>query len=585
MSWRRKARSFLLIALINALIIVGALSLWTWKYRRGLLLSAPRLKALSLKSGIPVAVLHGLASFEVDGARRDFRALPQSAPGAVRIGAFGDSFTFGAEVKAGLSFPSLLQEQFRKDGFTNVEVINFGSSGLSFGESTHLWETFGRDYSLDFIVLGPMGLFFDREMTFNHFFEAFPDAIHGRYVLERGELRWWEPLGKLTEEDRIAEYLRLLPRWSYLRYDRNPPLVIRALTPAGRVVRNPFYFSSSTPAEEADQLYPALLRRWASGGSQVIFTQMDSAMVRYADGLRDQLVAIEVGGVLRSFADRRTQSHLSGVANDRFAHIVHDVLLDRQPALVEEIAQEPPPGPPAAGKPLVDFDRADVYVGEQFAGILAYAKVQQFDGKDDPVDFHRDAVRSLLFFHAADSPISGVAVTGRLPLRDGLSVEADLTCGEERIHKTLGAVVALDDAGSLGAIASPVFSPNLESRGRLNLLSERLGLPRNAPCKGAILVGGVAVLSPEIDPWGTLQLLPVNGRLVVSRALVDTYLDVARLPPRGSIHLRLNAALPLDVTVGTFAKRTSPLEWNRSGLHAYIRAATGHPSTADVVHR
>src|ERR1700690_2818068 len=74
--------------------------------------------------GIPLSLLQSIGDFRSD-ARRNLRP---PAPGVFRIGAIGDSFTWGEEVVAGYDYPSLLQRLFRDEGFANVEVLNLGSS-------------------------------------------------------------------------------------------------------------------------------------------------------------------------------------------------------------------------------------------------------------------------------------------------------------------------------------------------------------------------------------------------------------------------------------------------------------------------
>lgn len=118
---------------------------------------------VSRESGLPIGVVRALGSFIVDRERRDLRTLPPSRPGIVRIGAFGDSFTYGEEVAPGSSYPAELAELFRKDGLENVEVVNFGNSWYGFGQTTRLWQLYASKIDLSFVLLGPATLFEDRE--------------------------------------------------------------------------------------------------------------------------------------------------------------------------------------------------------------------------------------------------------------------------------------------------------------------------------------------------------------------------------------------------------------------------------------
>ena len=70
--------------------------------------------------------------------------------------------------------------------------------------------------------------------------------------------------------ERFGEYFRFLPRWRYLRYDRNPPPLALALVPRNRTLPNPFYYHSGTAEEESYATYRILLRRMADSGAQIV---------------------------------------------------------------------------------------------------------------------------------------------------------------------------------------------------------------------------------------------------------------------------------------------------------------------------
>ena len=117
-----RLRRWAWIVAINLAIVVGLLYLNQRRYLRRLPKDHGTLAQLAESRGLPLAVQHGLQPLMMDAARRDFRLLPKKRPGWLRIGAFGDSFTWGDEVTAPLCYPTQLAELFRRDGFTNVEV-------------------------------------------------------------------------------------------------------------------------------------------------------------------------------------------------------------------------------------------------------------------------------------------------------------------------------------------------------------------------------------------------------------------------------------------------------------------------------
>jgi hypothetical protein len=52
--------------------------------------------------------------------------------GVIRIGCFGDSFTYGDETKDGYEYPALLKNIFKEQGFSNIEVINIRKKNNEF---------------------------------------------------------------------------------------------------------------------------------------------------------------------------------------------------------------------------------------------------------------------------------------------------------------------------------------------------------------------------------------------------------------------------------------------------------------------
>lgn len=564
---RRRAPRVAAIVAVNLALLFGGLYLLSWRYRRSLSARPYSLVEMSQASGIPIDVLRGISFYGSD-ARHDMHAVSPRPPEVIRIGAFGDSFTFGDEVAASESYPARLQQLFRKDGFGNVEVINFGANGLGLSETTHLWEAFGKKLDLAFVVLGPMTLFPDREVTFNHFLELDAESIHGRYVLEDRALRWLDPIPEPPGGRRSDEYLRFIPRWIYLRYDRRPPLVLQALLPRGKTVRNPFYYRSDSVEDEAAELYPALLRRWASGGSQVVLTQLDEENLRYAAGLEDTLVIAAIGAPSNQFFTRRTMGHLAGTGNELVAEIVHDILLGKNPAKIpvldvaRELELKPVP-------PLGELAAVNLLVGDQRVARWIYVPEPGFTKPADEIfNPRRDEVRSVLFFD--EGPFgTGVALTAARPFAAGEEIEAVLTCSGESARRKLGKVELIDGSGSLAEANAPALRPLLDWRPGLHLDRKRIEPPLPNGCSGQILVGG----SPLWKVGDQIEMQPIHGRVVAARALPESVLDLARLPVAGPIRLELVGASTVTLTVGRFSQRTRELSWNSGGLHRRIAAS------------
>ena len=47
-----------------------------------------------------------------------------------------------------------------------IEVLNFGKGGDGFQEQFFLWEAYRKKYQLDYILLGPRGMYYSRDSTF-----------------------------------------------------------------------------------------------------------------------------------------------------------------------------------------------------------------------------------------------------------------------------------------------------------------------------------------------------------------------------------------------------------------------------------
>lgn len=197
-----------------------------------------------------------------EGKRSSFTRFPALKPeDTIRIGCFGDSYTFGAEVDESTDYPSLLQSIFNREGFANIEVLNFGSLAYGFPQSYLLWEGVGVLYGLDYLLLGPKGFQPERTTSFS-FFEDFHHA-HSRFILEQDELRLVDALGENPQEQ-IRAHRRFFPYWRYLRYDAAAPLFLKALIPSGRILRrNPFYYYNGEISEEARTIHTKLLAKMA----------------------------------------------------------------------------------------------------------------------------------------------------------------------------------------------------------------------------------------------------------------------------------------------------------------------------------
>src|SRR4029078_6817901 len=132
--------------------------------------------------------------------------------GVFRIGAFGDSFTYGDESGDQADFPSQLAMLLRDRGIRNVEVLNFGSSWYGFGQAFILWQDLAKKFGLDILIFGPQTYRPERDTRFNHTNDLAPYFIHSRFVLEGGAIKRLDPIGSTTTE-KFENYYSFLPKY------------------------------------------------------------------------------------------------------------------------------------------------------------------------------------------------------------------------------------------------------------------------------------------------------------------------------------------------------------------------------------
>jgi len=154
----------------------------------------------------------------------------------IRIGAFGDSYTYGDEVAYKLDFPYLLQKLLGSE----YEVLNFGNSGWGFSQTYSLWEKLGKDYQLDMILLGPGSFQLMREQNFSTSWKREPYWLHSLYIInEKDQLQRLDIDGE-TIQERYESYNSFVPSMNLIQYDMFAPALMHSLTHSHDSISNPF---------------------------------------------------------------------------------------------------------------------------------------------------------------------------------------------------------------------------------------------------------------------------------------------------------------------------------------------------------
>lgn len=260
--------------------------------------------------------------------------------GFLRICTLGDSGTFGTETAHGLDYPAYLQRMIDGRGANNVQVINFGNSWFGFAQTYLMWREVASHYSCDLVIIMPFEWWSYRDASFNHSDDrnsnslAYPGYLHARYVLDKDTIRLVRVLGA-DRLERFHNYFRFIPRWQYLRYDRSPPPIVRALLPRLGTVHNPFYYDQRDRRAEVRDLYQRLIAELAKSHSgQVVVYSHDDVIDEVALGAVPENANLSVVRLNSSmwFPYRAPIGHASPWGNEQAARILFLALFDESKA-------------------------------------------------------------------------------------------------------------------------------------------------------------------------------------------------------------------------------------------------------------
>ena len=261
----------------------------------------------------------------------------QKDSNTIRIGTFGDSFTYGDEVNKTESYPYQLQQMFNTI-YPNkkIEILNFGEGGVSVAHQYFLWETYHKKYSLDYILFGPKGFSYDRDSSFSilwSYKSSLPSPKH-RFILSENNTAVKEVHIKGdTLLERHKNYYKLIPSWTVLLYDKKAFKTWEILLPFLRnKIYNPFYYTKIPEWKEIAEINKILLKKIHKEYDQKILVfslHSDSLLEPYKSVKKHyNFNKIDKTGLNKLFY--RVSGHLSPLGNEYIAQIYFNALIGKK---------------------------------------------------------------------------------------------------------------------------------------------------------------------------------------------------------------------------------------------------------------
>jgi lysophospholipase L1-like esterase len=379
----RAWRGALLYVVYLAVIVVGVSYVVHLRYVRSI--RRAHFEENAVIPGIDAALSAQLGAIPPPAERaRAFGNFPRAKPpGRIRIGCFGDSFTWGSEVDDGNDYPSILQELAAEAGFGDVEVLSFGSPAFGLHQSVLLWDRVGRDYGLDHVVLLGWGnTWIGRDSTFHYWpVGGRKLGFHARYVLDGDGLALAEVVG-LTEAERFDVYMRFVPLLRYLRWDHRAPSFLEAWVPRSRTLENPFYYRDDY-VEEIKETYRRLLARVGREAPHPVLVDIDGLLLTLTDACTPPCMPAVRVPPAYGFPYRMFHDHFSPLGNRLVAALALHALFPTPDRVNEMIRVAPAPiagDPTGEAIPLREAVRIDVTLGDRIVGGL-YARPKSVEAE------------------------------------------------------------------------------------------------------------------------------------------------------------------------------------------------------------
>ena len=330
-------------------------------------------------------------------------------PGNVRIGIFGCSIVAGDETAPGYDIASLLNDKFIKNGFKNIEVINFGLTARGVHQMYLLWQFIGKDYGLDYVVFFPFSWHKYRDNSFTWSALCYP-PVYARYILKDNDIQLIQPAGKNLKET-YTGYYRLLPPFRYIRYDAKIPMFLRVLLPRALHIRtNPLYYKfnlKKSDKEEILKTYEIIFEKIASQSKNLIIVANDDEICGFKKALyapNAYFLKSQIPGIINSFLYLGPLGHNSAIGNQLRADELFYLFTGPQKAklnIIElsfEIGQQNINNPAGYPATLDDYDSVSLNIGPYaVASFIKFIPLVPIGIEATNWDFRREKTKSLLF--------------------------------------------------------------------------------------------------------------------------------------------------------------------------------------------
>ncbi|MDH3686077.1 MAG: SGNH/GDSL hydrolase family protein [Myxococcales bacterium] len=491
----------------------------------------PKLDRFEAHPLIEPAVLRQLGwltpARETEPASAYTRIPPEKRAGTVRVCCFGGSTTFGTEVGAEYDYPTFLQRHFDRLGRSEVEVVNFGIAGYGFHQIFLLWEHLFARFACDYTLLFPGFFHAERDISFVYSPLGDPYAMHARYVVRGDDVELVPVVGE-TRSERFDEYFRFIPRWRYLRYDREPPMALRTLRPRDAPPSNPFYYLDATRDEEAPATYRVLLARMAAAGAPVVLASTSETDVALSDAVGSENLSAIRRRRQRSFPYQAPRWHDGPWGNDLVARSFLYQILEgadaTSPLLATSDVRWPELSAGSAGEtPLADYDRVEIELDD-----VAIAHFTSGDPRRTSSLADEGTVSLLSIKRPGESVVESCFLPLDFALVEGMAaswsgVSGSLPPAPAPLHRLAGENIGV-----------------VEIEGLRFRRQRRLLLDAPAPADGALSLelDGRTILRAAHD-GSRIELTPAGEPCRLLRATAEGWVDPASIGPSGILELVL----------------------------------------------